>query len=153
MQKERKKNHVDSVLICGTSSRLKFNFAFMFKASGCCGSDNVIYLLTRGANWLFQREHKLVDHKANWIRSVHIRALIAAGCNDNSGRCPKCYFGANELYKHVWTKIKKNNKNEKQNSLGGFKKKKYKAKQNKQKSKMLPNSKVGNAEVVFCHWR
>lgn len=28
------------------------------------------------ANWLFQHKHKLVDHKANWIR-VHIRVLIA----------------------------------------------------------------------------
>lgn len=34
------------------------------------------------ANWLFQHKHKLVDHKANWIR-VHIRVLIAASLNDN----------------------------------------------------------------------
>lgn len=41
------------------------------------------------ANWLFKHKHKLVDHKANWIR-VHIRALIAASCNDNLRWCPKC---------------------------------------------------------------
>lgn len=34
------------------------------------------------ANSLFQHKHKLVDHKANWIR-VHIRVLIAASLNDN----------------------------------------------------------------------
>lgn len=41
------------------------------------------------ANWLFKHNHKLVDHKANWIR-VHIRMLIAASCNDNLRWCPKC---------------------------------------------------------------
>lgn len=41
------------------------------------------------ANWLFKHKHKLVDHKANWIR-VHIRTLIAASCNDNLRWCPKC---------------------------------------------------------------
>lgn len=41
------------------------------------------------ANWLFQQKHKLVDHKANWIR-VNIRLLIAASLDDNLRWCPKC---------------------------------------------------------------